>query len=216
MSLQTGQRSAGCRPESHDAPLDPHLWVERHGDVLYRYALLRLRSPDQAADVVQDTFLEALRVQDSFAGRSSERTWLVGILKHKVIDRLRKASRGPVAVMGHEGGAARESPFDRRGLWRAGPAAWRGDPVAEIETREFWEVFGRCLENLPRGIADSFFLREVDGLDAEQVQEILAITPSNFWKRLHRARSLLRQCLESNWFGHSKRKPSAVKGVLRA
>ena len=94
---------------------DPESWVDRHGDSLYRYAFLRLRAPDLAADVVQETFLEAIRARESFEGRSNERTWLIGILKHKVVDHLRKASRE------HPGGddtlsvADADASFDRRG-----------------------------------------------------------------------------------------------------
>ena len=183
---------------------DPEEWVDRYGDGLYRYALSRLRSPDLAADVVQETFLEALRARASFAGRSSEWTWLVGILRHKVVDQLRRARRATTTGdrVPDEDRAA--SPFDRRGHWRASPAEWSGDPRREIESREFWEVFGGCLSKLPHGLADAFFLRELDGLESEEVQLLLGITPANLWKRLHRARLLLRQCLESGWFGRRK------------
>lgn len=190
-----------------DRLADPEGWVDRHGDGLYRYALLRLRSPDLAEDVVQDTFLEAIRVQGSFAGRSSERTWLIGILRHKIIDRLRRSGREPAADGAVSPDSANGSTFDHRGHWRVGPASWTGDPSREMETREFWDVFGRCLSKLPKGLADTFFLRELDGLGAEEVQQILGLTPVNFWKRLHRARVLLRQCLETRWFGQGTRPP---------
>ncbi|HEV3163968.1 MAG TPA: sigma-70 family RNA polymerase sigma factor [Isosphaeraceae bacterium] len=202
---------------SIDEAADPEGWVDRHGDGLYRYALLRLRAPDLAADVVQDTFLEALRSRDSFAGRSSERTWLIGILRHKIVDHFRKSGRQPATSNGVSLGGTDDLAFDARGHWRIGPAMWAGDPSREMETREFWEVFGRCLSRLPRGLADAFFLREVDGLGAEDVQQILGITPANFWKRLHRARLSLRQCLESGWFGQRMRPPPLpVKGRSRA
>ena len=167
---------------------DPESWVDRHGDVMYRYALLRLRSPELAADVVQETFLEALRARDSFARRSTERTWLIGILRHKIVDQLRGTARAQAAVNGiSENGGAR-SCFDHRGHWRVVPKAWRGDPSALLESREFWEVFNRCLARLPQGIADAFYLRELDELTADEVQQTLEITPANLWKRLHRAR----------------------------
>jgi RNA polymerase sigma-70 factor, ECF subfamily len=184
-----------------EAATDPEEWVDRYGDGLYRYALLHLGSPDRAADAVQETFLEALRVRDSFAGRSSERTWLIGILRHKIGDQRRRVRREPATGQGVESEAAGESPFDRRGRWRVGPADWGGDPSRAIESREFWDVFGRCLARLPQGLGDAFFLRELDGLDSEEVQRRLGITPANLWKRLHRARMLLRECLESGWFG---------------
>jgi RNA polymerase sigma-70 factor, ECF subfamily len=207
MTLQFNGRSTGPPPIDDNRLADPEGWVDRHGDSLYRYALLRLRSRHLAEDVVQDTFLEAIRVRESFAGRSSERTWLIGILRHKILDRLRRSGRERAAESGDSADPADGAIFDRRGRWCVGPASWGGDPSQEMETREFWDVFGRCLSGLPRGLADAFFLRELDGLSAGEVQQLLGITPANLWKRLHRARCLLRQCLESRWFGREARTP---------
>ncbi len=196
----------------------PEGWVDRHGDCLYRYALLRLRSPDLASDAVQETFLDGLRAQGSFAGRSSERTWLVGILRHKILDHFRKAKRASTVEAGRAGpGAPAGSEFDGRGRWAIAPAAWRGEPGRDLESREFWDAFGRCLSKLPPGLADAFFLREIDGLEADEIQEALGITPVNFWARMHRARSRLRRCLESNWFGDRTQagSPPAPKGPTR-
>jgi RNA polymerase sigma-70 factor (ECF subfamily) len=192
----------------------PESWVDRHGDCLYRYALLRLRAPELAAELVQETFLEALQGWETFAGRSSERTWLVGILKHRIIDHLRRTVRER-ALAGDAPAtptSANDPAFTPRGRWKSIPDNWRGDPGAILESREFWDVFGVCLSRLPRGLAEAFFLREVDGLSGEETRELLKITSENLWTRLHRARSLLRDCLQRNWFGESsppspKRKP---------
>jgi RNA polymerase sigma-70 factor (ECF subfamily) len=180
---------------------DPAQWVDRHGDCLYRYALLRLRSPDLAADLVQETFLEAFRSRAAFEGRSSERTWLVGILKHKVLDHFRRQRRERPMGEAAEDGERDEPAFDRRGHWRRGPSSWGADPSESLERREFWDVLGQCVAKLPPRLADAFLLRELDGLEAAEVQSLLGITPANLWARLHRARSLLRQCLESRWSG---------------
>jgi RNA polymerase sigma-70 factor, ECF subfamily len=198
------------RPMSDDSVAEPEAWVDRHGDVLYRYALLRLRSPEQAADVVQETFLEGVRACDSFAGRSTERTWLIGILRHKIGDQLRRSERTEATGSGVSLNGLDELSFDQRGHWRVRPAAWSADPSRAMETREFWEVFGQCLSKLPEGIAHAFFLRELDGMSAQEVQQFLGITPANFWKRLHRSRILLRQCLETNWFGQRTKPPPTL------
>jgi RNA polymerase sigma-70 factor (ECF subfamily) len=175
--------------------------MDSHGDCLYRYALLRVRVRELAAELVQETFLEALRGWGSFAGQSSERTWLVGILKHRIVDHLRRTTRERAASEESSSRPIDDPEFDARGHWRAMPDSWRGDPSSVLEAREFWDVFGVCLSRLPRGLADAFFLREVDGLSAEETRELLKISADNLWMRLHRARSLLRDCLQLNWFG---------------
>ena len=142
---------------------DPGEWVDRHGNGLYRYALLRLGDPDRAADVVQETFLHALRSRRAFAGRSSEWTWLVGILKHKVIDQLRASSRRRAMIDDLAADARARSEFDHRGRWRVGPSAWRVAPGSGAENKEFWDVLGSCLGKLPSRLADTFLLRELDG-----------------------------------------------------
>jgi RNA polymerase sigma-70 factor, ECF subfamily len=194
---------------SIDVMTEPELWVDRHGDGLYRYALLRLRSPDLAADIVQETFVDAIRARDTFAGRSSEWTWLVGILRHKIIDHIRKAGRQPMSGRGERAKSESELAFDQRGEWLVGPAEWRSDPSLQLETVEFWDVIAGCLSRLPQGLADAFTLRELDGLEADEVQSILDISPANLWKRLHRARFLLRRCLESRGYGERTKKSTS-------
>jgi RNA polymerase sigma-70 factor (ECF subfamily) len=191
----------GRSPSPRDpSTSDPDRWVDDHGDALYRYAILRLRDQELAEEAVQEAFVEALRVRESFAGRSSERTWLIGILRHKILDHFRRRGRrkeeSSLAADGHADGPA----FDGRGHWRSFPADW-DQPGRDIERGEFWAVFGRCLDDVPRGLADAFFLREMDGLDSPSICETLKITPANLWARLHRARTMLRRCLEIHWFG---------------
>jgi RNA polymerase sigma-70 factor (TIGR02943 family) len=189
----------------------PESWMDSHGDCLYRYALLRVRVPELAAELVQETFLEALRGWARFAGRSSERTWLVGILKHRIVDHLRRTNAERAASEESSSRPIDDPAFDARGHWRAMPDSWRGDPHSDLETREFWDVFGACLSRLPRSLADAFFLREVDCLSAEETRELLKISAASLWTRLHRARSLLRDCLQLNWFGENPRPPRKPK-----
>lgn len=183
---------------------NPETWVDRHGDALYRYAMLRVRSPEAVADIVQETFLHALRSREGFAGRSTERTWLIGILRHKILDHYRRtavagATEIAIAASVDDSGIG----YDARGHWQNAPKSWGNDPSQSLESKEFWGVFHQCLGKLPRSLADAFFLREVDGLDSIEVQRELGVSPANLWTRLHRARSLLRGCLERNWFDSS-------------
>jgi RNA polymerase sigma-70 factor (ECF subfamily) len=179
--------------------LDPDTWVEEHGDALYRYAFFRIHSTQVAEDLVQETFLAALKARDSFAGRSSERTWLFGILKHKIIDHIRKASRERSEDIDLNLAASGES-FDDKGGWKSGPAKWITDPGLLYQQQEFWEMLNRCLAELPPRLHQAFTLRELDGQSMEEICKILQVSSTNGGVMLHRARVRLRECLEQNWF----------------
>ncbi len=183
---------------------NPETWVDQHGDSLFRFALLRVRDPDTAYDLVQETFLAALRVRETYSGRSSVRTWLVAILKHKISGHQQRIGREQRFQGGSVCEDRAECTFDRRGRWRIAPLDWDSDPPSEFERREFWDVLGRCLSRLPADLADAFLERELDGLSREVICEDMKITPENLSVKLFRARLLLRGCLERHWFrGHS-------------
>jgi RNA polymerase sigma-70 factor (TIGR02943 family) len=181
--------------------VNPERWVDDHGDCLYKYALLRVRSPEMAEDLVQETLCAALRTYSNFQGKSSERSWLCGILKNKICDYFRKRGRETCFTdleflddeMSHK--------FIDQG-WNhdLGPAEWKSEAEVFIDRAEFWKVFRDCLSKLPARVADVFMLREMDGMEAAQICEALKISQNNLWVMLHRARMALRECLELNWF----------------
>lgn len=204
MSTEQCARSAASHP-SPDLP-DPSLWVDQHGDYLFKYALFRLRDSSLAEDVVQETLLAALQGYEAFAGRGSERTWLTGILKHKIIDCFRRASRETPVDMSEGESFEHDEFFRQSGEWRhhwqpdKAPVEWQATPEKLLEQNEFWMVFTDCLSPLPARTAHAFTLREVEGLTSEEVCEVLMISANNLWVMLHRARLHLRHCLEVNWF----------------
>jgi RNA polymerase sigma-70 factor (ECF subfamily) len=176
----------------------PEDWLTEHGDALYRHAYARLRDAMAAEDAVQETLLAALRGREGFAGRSSARTWLIGILNHKVADILRRRSRERNLNQAETGDEPLEDLlFAADGHWRHPPAAW-GDPDAVLEQQTFWEAFARCLETLPPRQAQAFTLCEMDGVAGAEAGKVLGITATNVWVVLHRARLRLRECLELN------------------
>lgn len=193
------------RARERPAP-DPAAWVDEHGDYLFRYALFRLRDRAVAEDVVQETLLAALQAYTTYAGRGSERTWLVGILKHKITDHFRRAAREAPPPEREGAEFAHDEFFRPPGEWRDhwetayAPSDWHANPVALAEQNEFWLVFQDCLGPLPARTASAFVLREVDGLTSEEICEVLRISVNNLWVMLHRARLHLRRCLEVNWF----------------
>jgi RNA polymerase sigma-70 factor (ECF subfamily) len=185
---------------------DPDRWLDDHGDYLFKYAVFRLRDNTAAEDAVQETFLAALRAYEKFQGRGSERTWLVGILKHKVVDHFRRAVReaplGEEAVVASDHREFFERTDEWQGHWNTAyaPTDWNATPAELLEKNDFWKVFSECLSPLPQRTASAFTLREVDGHTSEEICDILSISVNNLWVMLHRARLQLRNCLEINWF----------------
>ena len=186
---------------------DPERWVEDHGDYLYAYALTRVRDPVKAEDFVQETFLAALKA--NFAGKSSEKSWLTGILKNKIFDYYRKAGRETSFTdldffkEEQDNSFHQEGPHKEAWLHEKGPMEWP-NPSANLENEEFWKAFHQCAGKLPKNVAQVFLLREMDDVDSGEICEMLNISPGNLWVMLHRARMALRRCLELNWFGRDK------------
>jgi RNA polymerase sigma-70 factor (ECF subfamily) len=186
----------------------PEQWLTDHGDALYRYALTRTRDKHQAEEAVQETLLAALESRANFSGASSVRTWLIGILKHKLLDQFRRRSRELPLDDPDDGevidDTAIESMFTPDGHWREPPGDW-GNPEEILRHGQFMAVLQRCLEALPKRLARLFMLREVMEEDTENICKELAITPTNLWTMLYRARMGLRQCLDRNWVGQTRR-----------
>jgi RNA polymerase sigma-70 factor (TIGR02943 family) len=180
---------------------DAEKWVDDHGDYLYRFALTRLSQREAAEDVVQETFLAALAGKKRFAGASSERTWLIGILKRKIADYLRRKSRERPASDFEPDDGWIDQLFDARGNWTKKPGVWPSDPVAALENKEFLSIFYRCLSKLPQRLAGAFTLRALEGMAGDEVCKVLDVSANNLWVMLHRARLQLSRCLEINWFG---------------
>lgn len=176
--------------------------LEAQRGYLLRVARLQLRDSALAEDVVQDTLVAALAAQSGFSGKSSVKTWLTGILKHKIVDAIRRKQKAPVplSVLDDEGALDDfDALFKPSGSWDAPPADW-GDPGAALDQREFFDVLELCLEQLPPQAGRVFVMREVMGLETDEICKELAITANNLWVILYRARVALRACLEKRWF----------------
>jgi RNA polymerase sigma-70 factor, ECF subfamily len=184
-----------------EGSLNPDDWLKEHGDYLFRYALVRLRDKTIAEDAVQETLLAAIKGKEQFRGHASVRTWLVGILKHKLMDYFRKSSQEfPVTDFI----SSEESPedfFDRNGKWKVKPGAWGSDPADVLEKKEFWKTFEACMSALPGRLAQIFALREFEGLKSEEICNLLNVSTTNLNVMLFRSRIRLARCLGTNWFG---------------
>jgi RNA polymerase sigma-70 factor (TIGR02943 family) len=180
--------------------------VAQHRNDLLRYARLQLRNDAWAEDCVSETLLAALSRPQAFGQRSQLKTWLVGILKHKIIDALRARQR-EVTLPESEGDGSEELDalmFQADGHYATPPAEW-GDPEQALGSRQFFEVLEACTGKLPPGMARVFLMREWLEMSSEDICKELALTPTNLYVQLHRARLRLRECLELNWFAGSPR-----------
>jgi RNA polymerase sigma-70 factor (ECF subfamily) len=192
---------------------DPRTWVDRYGDALYSFALVRVRDVSFAEDLVQETFLAALKGRDQFSGLSDERTWLIAILKRKIVDHFRRTNRELIADCDVDE-LAGDSDFrdnaEQSGTWRAErhPNEWVADPHTALEGAEFWRYLQGCLNGLPETLARAFVLREMEELPPEKVCNVLGITATNLRVLMYRARKGLRRCLEIHWLEEGKRRAS--------
>ena len=174
---------------------------------LLRIARLQLPERERAEDVVQETLLAALEGRDSFAGKSSVKSWLTGILKHKIVDAMRRSASEPaVPAMGGEGDIDDLDVFFNEhdhDHWESKPADWR-NPERDLEQKQFMDMIDLCLERLPPNTARVFLLHEVMGLESDEICKELQITATHLWVMLYRARMLLRKCLEHNRFARAE------------
>lgn len=186
--------------------LEPRLWVERYGDYLFNFAIVRVNDTAKAEDLVQETFFSGLKGKDNFQGKSSERTWLISILKRKIIDTYRKQYSSKESSLSDyeqdisDGDFYRsEGPFKGHWLEGKGPHSHSLMPDGEMEQKELATIIQACISRLPPNLAAAFVMKMIDESESEEVCKELGITPSNLWVMLHRARLKMRQCIESKW-----------------
>ena len=189
--------------QDSEVQANPADGVDQYGDHLYRYAMPRVASEEDAEDLVQETFLSALEAASDFRGDSSVRTWLFSILRRKIIDYYRK--KGYRDNHEVDGNYIESADFyaegTMKGRWKpeSAPRDWRRDPEAQTETEGFMQALHRCINQLSSGLAAAFTLRELEEMETNAICKELEITSSNLWVRLHRARAQIRKCLENNW-----------------
>ncbi|MCB9852874.1 MAG: sigma-70 family RNA polymerase sigma factor [Phycisphaerales bacterium] len=179
---------------------DPARWVELHGDAMYRFALLRISSAELAEDAVQEAMLAALAARSTFDGRSSERTWLIGILRYKLIDLLRKRRKDRERSVSVD--SNQESLFDD-GIWIRRPDDWHV-AGSTLESEEFQRILGECVGALPSPMREAFCLRVLDDVPSDEVCKCLDVSSTNLWTLVHRAKLRLRVCLGRRWFGNDE------------
>lgn len=179
--------------------LSPENWVPKHADYLFNYAITRVNNHEIAKDLVQETFFAGLKAMQNFQGKASERTWLISILKRKIIDHYRKinSAKGKAEVKMNF-----YSDGEREGEWieERVPNSWSSQVEKDIENRELGSALEKCIDALPEKYSIVFRMKTIDRFETEEICKELDITSSNLWVIIHRARTQLRRCMEVNWF----------------
>ncbi len=194
--------------ENFEPKLEPEKWIERYSDVLFSYTISRISKREVAEDLVQETFFSALKGKSSYLGNASEKTWLIAILKRKIIDHYRKKStQNELKVFDtYSKDGFMNHFFDKEsipsGHWTetSSPQEWRKDFQTSVESDEFQAILKNCLSKLTDKTSAVFVLKNMEDLDSEEICKELQITPSNYWVLMHRAKLQLRECMEKNWF----------------
>lgn len=181
--------------------LQPTAWVEQYADLLFKFAVSRINNTETAKDLVQDTFLSALKTLHTFRGEMSEKNWLFIILKNKIIDYYRSKATQSITELNKYLEEA-ESFFDEDENWKesAKPKQWGIDYSQNIETKEFYEILEKCKNKLAELQNAVFTLKYLDDKNSDEICKELNISSSNYWVLIHRAKLQIRQCLEKNWF----------------
>lgn len=178
--------------------LDPEKWVDRYSDYLYNYTIVRVNDHAAAQDLISETFLAGLKSMGNFKGEASERTWLIAILKRKIIDHYRKinSNKGKAEVR-----ITYNDP-DAEGEWLEERVKDPFDKTAEdeFENQELGLAILKCMDQLDDRQAQIFRMKTIDNFDTEAICNEFNITPSNLWVIIHRARRAMADCLEKNWF----------------
>lgn len=179
--------------------LNPDLWNVEHRDALLRFALQRVKDYGSAEDLVQETFLSAWHGRDHFRGDCSERTWLTGILRNKVIDHYRRRARRPAVLATDLETPESEGSGLLSWIDRQPDLKDHNRPGAATERHEFMTDLERAIEELPAKMGEAFRMRELQGRSTEEITRELKISKANLWVLIHRAKQTLGESLADQW-----------------
>lgn len=180
--------------------LNAQTWLEEHGDYLFSYALLGVKNTHVAEDLVQETLLAAITAKNTFSNQSTIRTWLIGIMKHKLVDYFRSQGRELIMVdlVDQDNEDSLDSFFRTNGRWIEKPDTFP-NPELAFQQKEFWKIFQQCLSGLKPKQVEVFLAKEIHGMSNEDICKDFALSPTNVWVIMHRARLSLNRCLKINW-----------------
>ena len=180
----------------------PEIWVDQYGDYLYRYAMSRLNDPEICQDLVQETFFSALKAYKNFQSNSTIKTWLIGILKNKIVDHFRRSGRS--SIVNHNWDEHDPDFLDRgafAGGWKpeSAPKEWMQTPIGDLEDKELKTILMLCISLLNEPMQSAIKLKSLEEVSTAEICDDLGITDQHLWVLLHRARKALRSCMEKRY-----------------
>lgn len=185
--------------ETKEHKLAPNTWVYHYADYLYNYAIARVNNSEVAKDLVQETFLAGIKSAKNFLGNSTEKTWLVSILKRKVVDHYRKINskkgQAEVRMNFYQSGEYEGDWIEERA-----PQSWQSTSDSAMENEELKVQLEKCINSLPEKYAMVFRMKTIQEFETQEICKELEISTSNLWVMIHRSRTQLRKCLEEHWF----------------
>jgi RNA polymerase sigma-70 factor (ECF subfamily) len=182
--------------------LDPARWIAEYRDFLIRYALQRVSDHGLAEDLAQETFLSAWNARHSFRGDCSERTWLTGVLRNKIVDHWRRNARRPLVLAGEFDQDAEDGGVSTPWIESRPDERDTNHPAAAAERAELLSLLDDAVNRLPGSMGRAFRMREIQGRSTEEITSSLNISKANLWVLIHRAKQALRNELQGAWLGH--------------
>jgi len=180
--------------------LNPDNWFREYRNYLVSYARQKVSDAGIAEDLVQDTFLSAWSARERFRGQSTEKTWLISVLRNKIIDHYRRTSRRPmITETDLESYRGDDVTYSETWLDRNAIASDRFDPVKNTERFEFIQQLDEGIDLLPDLSGKVFRMREIQGLSTDEITRSLNISKSNLWVLIHRAKSGLQDHFNGVW-----------------
>lgn len=178
-------------------------WVEEFSDSLYSWAYHKTNSKETAEDLTQETFISAFKGFDKCKNKEQPKTWLFSILNHKIIDHYRdsaKKTEHHKIIYEESISNSLNGLFEASGSWTEDASALISNGEQHLlDTPEFNDVLANCIADLPENWRMAVISKYILEKKGEEICQELDITPSNYWQLVHRAKVMLKVCIEKNW-----------------
>lgn len=179
--------------------LDAENWPTNYQELLVKIAVSKVNDYQVAEDLVQDTFVSAWKARHNFRGECSEKTYLCGILRNKIIDFYRAKGRKPTVIASQMRDGFSDDADEGSNWFDNYDNKSEVDPTLAASRGDFVNALERAVEKLPQKMRDAFNLWMIEDLTTSEVTQKLGISESNLWVSIHRAKKILRAELESDW-----------------